>query len=869
MKITLDSFLTVLKQSGLVTPDDLAKLLSDYRAAEVGDSTQESPATISAKGFATYLVRSKTLTTWQAEKLLMGKHKGFTLGKYKLLGLLGKGGMSSVYLAEHTLMRRRVALKVLPHKRVGDASYLGRFHREAQAVASLDHPNIVRAYDVDHEQDKTMQIHFLVMEHVEGRNLQEIVAQDGPQPPARAAEFVRQAAAGLQHAHENGLVHRDIKPGNLLVDGSGTVKMLDLGLARFFNENEESLTIEHDEKVLGTADYLAPEQAVDSHLVDHRADIYSLGCTMYFLLTGHPPFTEGSLAQRLIAHQTKEPPPVSDDRDDMPESLDAILRQMMSKSPDDRPQTAGDVERLLGGWLAGQNGTAAAATAAVVPAAVPEEAVEEELSNFFDNLDEMSGPGSGSMVGPAARRGRSSGRLKTGRGSGRLAGKSGVPIVADDEPGEDAAVVGESSLRRGSSVVRGESPTRRTLTIAGIAALAVLAGLGVLQMTGGDDPAPAPPPSGPGTPAAPSVAADAARPPVSGTVATVGAASAANFATVQRALDWATDRGEDGLTIQLAAGETFAAKIDLDGLGFGNPVTERLTIETPAGQKPATLTLPDGGDGPVLFARSTTGFKLRNIVVDGGGQPVAVQVAGFVDSSAIEDCRITGFTEAGLVAKGVTIGYDDRRFVVRRTTIETDRGGTDLVRVVKDGIESSNLRVEQCRLLGPADGKASAGLAIRGDADRIELLRTIVTRCDAGVRMHWGQADLDRVRILNNTFYECDRGILLEQMPVGTSEKMQVARNLFVDLTGEELEIREGFDPKRAAALIDVRGENYSTRQSPSRQMAIDLFGGQDRRIESAGFVSTDRQSDQFLKPSFGRLKTAAGGPKFVGAVQP
>ncbi|HUQ68616.1 MAG TPA: serine/threonine-protein kinase, partial [Planctomycetaceae bacterium] len=164
---------------------------------------------------------------------------------------------------------------------------------------------------------------------------------------------IRQAAVGLVHAHKAGMVHRDVKPGNLLRDRHGTVKILDLGLARFFGgtEDGQALTIQHDEKVLGTADYLAPEQAIDSHTVDARADIYSLGCTMYFLLTGHPPFNEGTLTQRLMAHQTKEPLPIEQERPDTPKSLQDIVRKMMAKRPDDRYATAQDVADVLLKWL--------------------------------------------------------------------------------------------------------------------------------------------------------------------------------------------------------------------------------------------------------------------------------------------------------------------------------------------------------------------------------------------------------------------------------------------------------------------------------------------------------------------------------------
>lgn len=344
-KLNVETFVAVLKKSNLIEADRLQRLVNEYTAQ--GGVADDSPK------LADYLVAQGAITRWQSEKLLQGKHKGYFLGKYRLLSLLGKGGMSSVYLAEHVLMRRRCALKVLPTKRVHDSSYLARFHREAQAVASLDHPNIVRAYDVDQQADRDTEIHFLVMEYVEGYSLQELVQKNGPCGYFDATEYIRQAALGLHHAHEAGMVHRDVKPGNLLVDPNGVVKVLDLGLARFFtgDEDEDALTIRHDEKVLGTADYLAPEQALDSHTVDARADIYSLGCTFYFLLTGRPPFTEGTLAQRLMAHQTKTPAAVENFRPDIPPSLAAILRKMMAKNPDDRFPTAKDAAETLFTWI--------------------------------------------------------------------------------------------------------------------------------------------------------------------------------------------------------------------------------------------------------------------------------------------------------------------------------------------------------------------------------------------------------------------------------------------------------------------------------------------------------------------------------------
>lgn len=334
-----DKLIELVKRSELVAPARLDDFLGKLRK-------QDGVPTDHAK-LADLLVRDDLLTRWQADKLLAGKHKGFRLGKYKLLGSIGKGGMSHVYLAEHMLMERRVAIKVLPRQRVKDRSYLSRFQLEARAAARLDDPNIVRVYDIDNEGDT----HYIVMEYVDGRDLHQTVSQDGPLPFNTAAKYVAQVATGLQHAHEMGLVHRDIKPANCLVDPSQTVKLLDMGLAKL-TDDETSLTLANDENVLGTADYLAPEQALNSHAADARADIYSLGCTLYFLLTGRPPFPEGTISERLLKHQVEQPESLLKLRADCPLSLVDICMRMMAKKPDDRPQTAGEVARLLNEWLA-------------------------------------------------------------------------------------------------------------------------------------------------------------------------------------------------------------------------------------------------------------------------------------------------------------------------------------------------------------------------------------------------------------------------------------------------------------------------------------------------------------------------------------
>src|SRR4029079_3899101 len=195
-------------------------------------------------------------------------------------------------------------------------------------------------------------LHFLVMEFVEGSSLQEIVGKRGPMDVTRAAHYIRQAALGLQHAHEAGLGHRDIKPGNLLVDRGGTIKILDLGLARFFNVHKDNLTEKYDAgSVRGTADYLAPEQAINNQ-VDIRSDLYSLGATFYFLVTGRAPFQEGTITQKLIWHQTKAPQAIREKRPDVPPEINAIIEKLMSKAAAGRYQTPAELAEALAPFTA-------------------------------------------------------------------------------------------------------------------------------------------------------------------------------------------------------------------------------------------------------------------------------------------------------------------------------------------------------------------------------------------------------------------------------------------------------------------------------------------------------------------------------------
>lgn len=339
--ITAQAFIEVVRKSRLVEEGAFKQTLRHVHKAAGGKLPDD--AMVIAERF---LVEGR-LTAWQIEKLLTGKYKGFFLGKFKLLGHIGSGGMSSVYLAEHTRMNDLRAIKVLPKKRVDDASYLARFQLEAKAIASLSHENVVRAFDIDNDGD----LHYIVMEYVSGDDLQQMVKRKGPLSFVRAANYIAQAARGLQHAHDRGLIHRDVKPANLLVNKDGKVKLLDMGLALLESEDDHSLTVANNENVLGTADYLAPEQALDSHKVDHRVDIYGLGCTFYFLLTGRPPFNDGTLAQRIIKHQTEMPDEIRKSRPDCPGELDGICTKMIQKDAKYRYKDAAAVADVLEAWL--------------------------------------------------------------------------------------------------------------------------------------------------------------------------------------------------------------------------------------------------------------------------------------------------------------------------------------------------------------------------------------------------------------------------------------------------------------------------------------------------------------------------------------
>jgi serine/threonine protein kinase len=263
--------------------------------------------------------------------------------RYRIVRFLGAGGMGAVYEAEHRVMHKPVALKVIKRAYTARADALERFRYEMRAAARLSHPNIVTTHDAE----DTGETHFLVMEYVEGPDLGRLVQDGGSLPVDRASEYVRQAALGLQYAFEQGMVHRDLKPHNLMLTPDGRVKILDFGLVRFASEAADAAGVTGTGMVLGSVDYIAPEQADHAHEADTRSDIYSLGCTLYHLLAGRPPFPTGTPLQKVMAHVKKKPQPLTELRQDIPEELMHVIDRMMAKNPKHRYQTPAEVAVVL------------------------------------------------------------------------------------------------------------------------------------------------------------------------------------------------------------------------------------------------------------------------------------------------------------------------------------------------------------------------------------------------------------------------------------------------------------------------------------------------------------------------------------------
>lgn len=326
MTMTLEQFATQLDDSGVLSVEELASFRKSH-----------CPEVESAEDLGKLLVKHNKVTRLQAQMVYQGQGDKLRFGNYVIQDKIGSGGMGDVYLARHRRMQREVALKLLPTAMAEDQNVIRRFQREVHAAAKLTHPNIVTAHDAD-EVDGT---HYLVMEYVSGTDLSALVKQQGVLSVGQALDYILQAARGLEYAHQAGIIHRDIKPSNMLLDDNGTIKILDMGLARIDEVDEENpaTALTQSGSVMGTVDYMSPEQAQSTHTADNRSDIYSLGCTLYYLLTGNSVYGGKTVVNRILAHRDQPIPSLASANVQVPANVDAIYQKMIAKLPEDRFQS--------------------------------------------------------------------------------------------------------------------------------------------------------------------------------------------------------------------------------------------------------------------------------------------------------------------------------------------------------------------------------------------------------------------------------------------------------------------------------------------------------------------------------------------------
>ncbi len=342
----LDRFLRALERSGLHP----ATRIQALRRAAPADAQTD------ATKLGEYFADQGALTHFQITKLRQGTWQGLVLGPFHILSPLGRGGMSTVYLARDTRKpdgaKALVALKVLPPKRAREEDrMLARFRREMDMCQRVSHPNVTRTFEAGYVNG----VHYIAMEYIRGMSLRRLVADHGPLSVSRAARLFAEVADGLEHAHEKGLIHRDLKPANIMVTPNGHAKVLDLGLALAVDEElpSDRKIVGDKGYVVGTMDYIAPEQVDDPTGVDARADLYALGCSLYFALTGQPPFPGGTSIEKMKRHRTAEPTEISELNPTVPSDFARVVERLMDKNPTYRYQSAAATAQALAPWTVG------------------------------------------------------------------------------------------------------------------------------------------------------------------------------------------------------------------------------------------------------------------------------------------------------------------------------------------------------------------------------------------------------------------------------------------------------------------------------------------------------------------------------------
>jgi len=755
---TSDELLGALRRSKLVPEDRLAGWLAEYPAA----------AAAAPKDLAARLVTTGLVTRFQAKLLLQGRHKGFFIAdKYKVLDLLGSGGMGAVYLCEHTSLKTPVAVKVLPPGMGGNAEARERFYREARAFASLNHPNLVRGFDVDADG----KIHYIVMEYVDGVDLQALAARRGPLPVARAVNYIRQAAVGLAHAHSRGWVHRDIKPANIAVDRAGTARVLDMGLARLILDGTDGITRNYsDGTILGTADYLAPEQATGGH-IDGRADIYSLGGTLYFLLTARLPYGDGNTAQKLVAHQLHAPPPVRTLRPDLPAGLAAVVARMMAKHPGDRYQTGLDLAEALAPWDVGG----------------PFPPGEDEIPHRLP-------PG---LAAHAA----------TAPTPGPLTPTRATAPLTPAPSGPPAPTAPLSAARLAAATGRVAGVVRRIPPVwaaGGVAAAALLAaaviGASYLGTT--------PPPRGDG--AAPQAARTAS--PFTGTYVPVTRVHGRNqvpfpggageylagrvYPTVAAAVDDPRVRSGQNCRI-LLLDEVHPEQVAVDA----SKLPPGVSIESARTDPPTRWEPPERSDPtrPLLRLTGGTRVGVRNLVFNGMGRidtPLAWDAPG--PGCQVHDVRVTQFTRVG-IALDRPAGEADDAVQVTRTRVHPDSpAGVDAGVLVRGAAAPArHVRLTDCRLEGPA----SAGVRCDGPVEFLDVNRCRLFDLQNGVWFS-GRGKL-RAAVSASTTARVPAGVRVDHLPdAADKDSRLVLRGDLFFRAAAAVRFEDGADAAAATALL-------------------------------------------------------------------
>jgi eukaryotic-like serine/threonine-protein kinase len=335
-------FLKLVLRSGLLNRDELSDALRGLPREQWED----------AQAMADYLIKGGRLSRYQARKLLQGIARGLVLGPYQILAPVGRGGMGTVFLSRDSRSQRLLALKVLPPKRAREEErVLARFQREMVLSQRVSHPNIARTLDVGVHDG----IYYIAMEFIPGKSLYQLVTEGGPLEVSRSARLFAEVAEALQHAHEQGVIHRDLKPSNIMVTPNDHAKVLDLGLAMIQGEAVTNREVVGGSRyVIGSMNYIAPEQTEDSSKVDARADVYGLGCTLYHAVTGSPPFPGGSSIDKIMWHRTIEPPPPEEVNPKIPPAFADLIKRMMAKDPAQRMASAEMVRRQLLPWASGE-----------------------------------------------------------------------------------------------------------------------------------------------------------------------------------------------------------------------------------------------------------------------------------------------------------------------------------------------------------------------------------------------------------------------------------------------------------------------------------------------------------------------------------